>query len=101
MRELAFTHFTVLLEPVRRLALAPGVNLDGARLLDLNRGDDWHLDPRAPADEQVGPEVYADNDLDRTLTRHRAVVVGMVVRGQADTEMVTGSDSLDADLVVE
>lgn len=77
VRELPFTHFTVLLQPDRRLAVATGVNLDGAKLLDLERGDDWHLEPRVPAEEQVGPEVYADNDLDRGhLVRRRDPGVG-------------------------
>ena len=72
IRELPFTHFTVLLQPDRRLAVVTGVNVDGSRLVDLDRGDDWHLDPRVPAVEQVGPEVYAGNDLDRGhLTRRR------------------------------
>lgn len=77
VRELPFTHFTVLLQPDRRLAVVTGVNLDGAKLLDLERGDDWHLEPRVPAEEQVGPEVYADNDLDRGhLVRRRDPVWG-------------------------
>jgi endonuclease G len=77
VRELPFTHFTVLLEPGRRLAVATGVNVDGAQLLDLDRGDDWHLDPRVPSEEQTGPEVYADNDLDRGhLVRRRDPVWG-------------------------
>jgi len=41
------------------------VNIDGAGLRDLDRVDAWHLDPRVPADQQTGEEVYADNDLDR------------------------------------
>jgi endonuclease G len=77
VRELPFTHFTVLLQPARRLAVVTGVNLDGAQLLDLPRGDDWHLDPRLPPAEQTGPEVYADNDLDRGhLVRRRDPVWG-------------------------
>jgi endonuclease G len=77
VRELPFTHFTVLLQPDRRLAVVTGVNLDGARLLDLERADDWHLDPRVPAAEQTGPEVYDGNDLDRGhLVRRRDPVWG-------------------------
>ncbi|WP_382310170.1 DNA/RNA non-specific endonuclease [Herbiconiux sp. UC225_62] len=72
IRELAYTHFTVLLDTDRRLAAATGVNIDGATLLDLGRGDDWHLDERVSADQQTGPEVYARNDLDRGhLVRRR------------------------------
>ena len=77
VRELTFTHFTVLLQPDRRLAVVTGVNLDGAQLLDLDRGDDWHLDPRIPAVEQAGPQLYADNDFDRGhLVRCRDPVWG-------------------------
>ena len=74
---LPFTHFTVVLQPERRLAVVTGVNLDGAALVEVERGDDWHLDPRVPAAAQAGPEVYADNDLDRGhLTRRRDPVWG-------------------------
>ena len=77
VRELASTHFTVLLDPQRRLAAATAVNIDGARLVDLERGDDWYLDPRVPVDEQAGPGLYARNDLDRGhLVRRRDPVWG-------------------------
>ncbi len=77
LRELPSTHFTVQLDPARRLAAATVVDVDGARLLDLPRDDDWHLDPRVPASEQAGPELYADNDLDRGhLVRRRDPVWG-------------------------
>jgi endonuclease G len=65
LRMLAYVHFTVLQDPVRRLPASTGVNIDGAALVDVERADDWHLDPRIPASEQAGPEVYAGNDLDR------------------------------------
>jgi endonuclease G len=71
------THLTVVLQPDRRLALVTAANVDGARLVEIDRGDDWHLDPRAPATAQTGPEVYARNDLDRGhLTRRRDPVWG-------------------------
>lgn len=77
VRELAYTHFTVLLDPVRRLALSTGVNIDGDALLDLDRADDWHLDDRVPENEQTGEAVYARNDLDRGhLVRRRDPVWG-------------------------
>lgn len=76
-RDLPFTHFSVLLQPERRLAVATGVNLDGAQLVEIERGDDWHLDPRVPPDQQTGPEVYARNALDRGhLVRRRDPVWG-------------------------
>lgn len=80
VHDLPSTHFTVLLDPARRLAAATAVNIDGAQLVNLERGDDWHLDPRVPADEQAGPELYARNDLDRGhLVRRRDPVWGDLV----------------------
>ncbi|RWZ59181.1 DNA/RNA non-specific endonuclease [Labedella populi] len=76
-RILPYTHFTVALDPDRRLAAVTGVNIDGARIVDVGRGDDWHLDDRIPAEEQTGPAVYARNDLDRGhLVRRRDPVWG-------------------------
>lgn len=63
--ELTYVHFTVLLDPARRLAVATAVNIDGAELRELDRSDDWRLDPRVDAEEQAGADLYAGNDLDR------------------------------------
>lgn len=72
VRELTYPRFSVLVEPRRRLAAVTGVNIDGARLVEVPRTGDWRLDPRLPADEQAGPDVYARNDLDRGhLVRRR------------------------------
>ena len=72
VRELTYPRFSVLLEPQRRLAAVTAVNIDGARLREVPRTGDWRLDPRIPADEQTGPDVYARNDLDRGhLVRRR------------------------------
>ncbi|MFB2554539.1 DNA/RNA non-specific endonuclease [Herbiconiux liangxiaofengii] len=77
IRRLDYVHFTVLLDAERRLAAATGVNIDGGSLLDLGRGDDWHLDERVDAAEQAAPELYAQNDLDRGhLVRRRDPVWG-------------------------
>ncbi|MFF1876378.1 DNA/RNA non-specific endonuclease [Leifsonia sp. NPDC058230] len=65
VRMLPYVHFTVLQDPARRLPVSTGVNIDGGALVDVEREDDWHLDPRIPASEQAGPELYAGNDLDR------------------------------------
>jgi endonuclease G len=95
VRELPYAHFTVLLDPARRLAALTAVNVDGASLVDLERGDDWHLDERAPADEQCGPEVYARNDLDRGhLVRRRDPVWGtpaVASRANLDTFTYTNA----------
>jgi endonuclease G len=90
---LPYTHFTVLFEPARKLAAATAVNVDGAALTDLGRGDDWHLDPRVPAVQQTGPDVYARNDLDRGhLVRRRDPVWGPdAARANEDTFVYTNA----------
>lgn len=75
--ELDYPHFTILFRPDRRLAAATAVNIDGAQLLDLARGDDWHFDARIDESDQAGPDIYARNDLDRGhLVRRRDPVWG-------------------------
>ncbi|MET4782751.1 DNA/RNA non-specific endonuclease [Glaciihabitans sp. UYNi722] len=77
VRELTYTHFTVLLDPERRFAVSTGVNIDGSMPREIDRTDDWHLDPRVPATEQAAEDVYRSNDLDRGhLVRRRDPVWG-------------------------
>ncbi|GAA1956970.1 DNA/RNA non-specific endonuclease [Agromyces allii] len=86
---LDYVHFTVVLDSVRRLARVTGVNIDGASLVDVPRGDDWRFDERVPEDWQTGPAVYAANDLDRGhLVRRRDPVWGtpeVAARANSDT----------------
>lgn len=66
---LDYTHFTVRMHPVRRLAWWVAWNVDGLTLFpsdSISRsGERFKLDSRLPAVAQTGEEVYADNDLDR------------------------------------
>lgn len=63
---LHYTHFSVVMRPDRGLAAATGVGIDGGSLVELDReGIEWRLDPRLPAENQAGPALYRDNDLDR------------------------------------
>ncbi|MCA5894463.1 DNA/RNA non-specific endonuclease [Isoptericola sp. NEAU-Y5] len=72
LRRLDHPHFTVLLDPLRRLAAATAVTIDGARLRPLRRTGQWRYDAQAPAEEQAGPELYHRNVLDRGhLVRRR------------------------------
>lgn len=95
LRELDYQHFTVLLDPVRRLAAATAVNIDGDRLVDVPRGDGWRFDPRVPESEQCGDELYRSNDLDRGhLVRRRDPVWGepqLARRANADTFAFTNA----------
>ncbi|QAY63916.1 DNA/RNA non-specific endonuclease [Xylanimonas allomyrinae] len=72
LRRLDHLHFTVLLDPARRLAAATAVGIDGGRLRPLPRTGSWRFDRRAPESEQAGPELYHRNELDRGhLVRRR------------------------------
>lgn len=93
--ELDYVHFTVVLDTVRRFARVTGVNVDGAALVEIERGDRWQFDDRIPADWQAGPVIYADNDLDRGhLVRRRDPVWGapeVAARANADTFRYTNA----------
>lgn len=74
---LTYTHFSVSMDTERRLAAVTAVNIDGTALRDVGRSDDWRLDPRLPDEQQAGPELYANNDIDRGhLVRRRDPVWG-------------------------
>lgn len=64
-RRLDYTHFTVLLDPARRLAAVTACLIDGGALVELPRTGSWHLDSRAPRREQAGKSLYENNALDR------------------------------------
>jgi endonuclease G, mitochondrial len=63
--ELRYLHYSLVFRPDRRLAAVTAVTVDGARLIQVDRTDNWGLDPRLAAELQAGPPVYAHNDLDR------------------------------------
>ncbi|MET0781478.1 MAG: DNA/RNA non-specific endonuclease [Microbacterium sp.] len=87
LTELAYPHFSVILDTQRRLAAVTGVNIDGRALQDLPRTGEWDLDPRVPASAQSGPEIYTDNDLDRGhLVRRRDPGWGSAAEARAATE---------------
>jgi endonuclease G len=84
---LHYMHFSVLFQPSRRLAKGTAVNINGAKLIDVPRGDDWHYDPRVPEADQVGNDVYSRNDLDRGhLVRRRDPVWGSNAEARAANE---------------
>ena len=63
---LRYHHFSVVMHRQRKLAVFTAVNIDGGKADQPRRDSDkWILDPRIPASEQTGEDVYRDNDLDR------------------------------------
>lgn len=86
--ELKYTHFSVVMSKDRRLAYFTAVNIDGATLQQIPRKRDvWYFDPRLDRDYQTGPELYANNDLDRGhLVRRLDPVWGdQALEAQEDT----------------
>ncbi|WP_338886252.1 DNA/RNA non-specific endonuclease [Rhodococcus sovatensis] len=65
LAELSYTHFTVSMDTVRRIAAVTAVNIDGSKLRNVKRSDNWQLDNRLLRNQQAGPELYAKNDIDR------------------------------------
>lgn len=76
-RILHYTHFSIVMSKSRRLAYYTVVNLDGNRLLDVERESNWIFDSRIDQKYQCGPELYARNDIDRGhLVRRRDPIWG-------------------------
>lgn len=63
--ELRYHHFSVRMHTERRLAMYTAVNIAGPITPIGRERDRWTLDPRLPADQQTGEDVYRNNDLDR------------------------------------
>ena len=71
--KLDYTHFSIVMSRSRRMAYYSAVNIDGSQLVQVKRSNDkWYFDPRLDREFQSGPELYAQNDLDRGhLTRRQ------------------------------
>ncbi|GAA1864642.1 hypothetical protein GCM10009751_23460 [Myceligenerans crystallogenes] len=90
-RRLDYTHFTVLLDPARRLAAATACAIDGGKLVDFPRTGTWRLDARVPVTEQAGNALYENNSFDRGhLVRRLDPVWGdAAAAGQANADTFT------------
>ena len=63
---LPYEHFSVVFNKTRRMAIVTAVNIDGSTEVRLKRvADPWAKDPRVPAAEQIGNELYAGSEFDR------------------------------------
>jgi endonuclease G len=86
--ELKYTHFSIVIRKSRRLAFYTAVNIDGAKLKNIERTrDKWYFDPRISQEYQAGPRLYSDNKLDRGhLVRRLDPVWGeLAENGNLDT----------------
>ncbi|NMD57354.1 MULTISPECIES: DNA/RNA non-specific endonuclease [Tsukamurella] len=68
-----YTHFSLTQSRSRRLTRWVAWNIDGTTLKNIERsGSKFVLDPRLPADTQVGNELYSGNRIDRGHVARRA-----------------------------
>ncbi|TWS18431.1 DNA/RNA non-specific endonuclease [Tsukamurella asaccharolytica] len=68
-----YTHFSLTQSRSRRFARWVAWNIDGTSLRSVDRsGSKFVLDPRLPADTQVGNELYSSNRIDRGHVARRA-----------------------------
>jgi endonuclease G len=71
-----YTHFSLVQSQGRRFARFVAWNIDGGRMLRLDRsGIDFREDRRVPSESQAGEDLYARNDLDRGHIARRADLV--------------------------
>lgn len=64
---LPYQHFSILMNPARRLAFWTAVNIDGQqeRHLGDRKRDEWWFDARTPEKQQVGGNFYAGSGFQR------------------------------------
>lgn len=68
--ELKYTHYSVVLNKTKKMALVTATNIDGTQFRQVNRttgqvsnateGDRWFVDPRVPATSVPGQQFYTD-----------------------------------------
>jgi endonuclease G, mitochondrial len=62
---LHYHHFSVAMNRERKMPLLTAVNIDGKQTREIGRDTDkWFYDPRMDKKDQLGKEIYVDNELD-------------------------------------
>lgn len=75
--ELEYTHFSIVMNKMRRTAMFTAVNIDGAQYNAQKRDGKWDYDPRIDSQHQLGRDAYSNNPFDRGhLVRRRAPMWG-------------------------
>ncbi|MCE9672164.1 DNA/RNA non-specific endonuclease [Myxococcus stipitatus] len=88
---LNYTHYSVAMNRVRRLAFFTASNIDGetAQAIKRKGKEQWYFDPRIAREHQAGGDLYTNNQLDRGhLTRRLDPAWGdktMAMAGERDT----------------
>lgn len=63
--ELEYTHFSVVMNKMRRMPMFTAVNIDGAQYNAQKRDGKWDFDPRMDSAYQLGNEAYSNNSFDK------------------------------------
>ncbi|MDQ7821250.1 MAG: DNA/RNA non-specific endonuclease [Candidatus Eremiobacteraeota bacterium] len=72
-----YTHFSIVMNKDRKMALFTANNLDGKSLRDDIKRGKWEIDEIIGAENQLGDYIYSGNNLDRGhMVRRRDVVWG-------------------------
>lgn len=98
---LKYTHFSLVMNKARRMAMYTVANVDGTQLRHIPRGTDrWFFDPRVRRTQQVGDELYRNNDLDRghLVRRLDPVWGGEAEEANEDTFFFTNATPQHKDL---
>lgn len=91
--ELEYTNFSVVMNKERRLPFFTAVNVDGAKVKEVERSGKWLFDARIAREHQLGNEAYAKNDIDRGhMVRRRDATWGeQAEQGSTDTFVYTNA----------
>lgn len=96
---LDYLHFSVIVHAQRRLPILTAVNIDGRRLLAVNREtgevevtEQWFVDPRIPADQQLDQSVF-EKQRPRIFDRGHMVRRLDPAWGSADTATRAAADT--------
>jgi len=71
---LRYLHFTVVMNPGRKLAHYTAYNMDGTRFVDVPREDSWAADPLLPTSLQIDMPLLRRTEFDRGHLMSRANV---------------------------
>lgn len=63
--ELEYSNFSIVMNKERRMPFFTAVNIDGSKVKEIERGDNWLFDARIAREHQLGNEAYKNNPLDK------------------------------------
>ena len=93
--ELKYEHFSVVLSASRRMPMMTACNINGGESRQLPRVQQWKFDGRLDREDQLGNDLYRDNDVDRGhMVRREDPIWGSLAiskRANVDTFHYTNS----------